>query len=85
MSKTSEITKSKMSIENIITSPPIIRTKSKDKLNDLLELSKKTGGGEIINDKLKIKKNIKVTKHKNNILSEKFDQAENFYDNMIKI
>ena len=85
ISKTSEITKSKISIENIITSPPIIRTKPKDKLNDLLQLSKKTGGGEIMDNKSKLKKSIKVTKHKNNVLSEKFDQVESFYDNMIKI
>ncbi len=79
---TSELTKSKTSIENILSSPPVIRTKQKDKLNDLFELGKKIGGGETEN---KTKKNIKVTKHKNGNLSEKFDQVESFYDDMIKI
>ena len=84
INKTSEITKSKTSIENIITSPPIIRTKSKDKLNDLLEINKITGGTNN-QTQPKLKKNIKVSKHKNNMLSEKFDQVESYYDNMIKI
>ena len=80
-SELTDITKSKTSIQNIITSPPIVRTKPKDKLNDLF------GGGETIMNKnnSKTKKNIKVSKNKNNILSEKFDQVESFYDNMIKI
>lgn len=81
-SELTDLIRSKTSIQNIITSPPMIRTKPKDKLNDLI------GGGEIIinkKDNLGAKKNIRVSKNKNNILSEKFDQAESFYDNMIKI
>jgi hypothetical protein len=68
-------TNSKTSITNIITSPPIIRQKKDDRINDIFELGKKVGGG---------KKQIKVTRVKNNMMSDKFDLAENFYDNMIK-
>ena len=69
---------SKTSIEKILSSPPAIRRKAHERLTDIFELSKKVGGGNV-------KKNIKVTRGKNNLLSEKFDQAESFYDTMIKL
>jgi len=68
-------TNSKTSIVEILTSPPIIRQKKEDKLNDLFELGKKVAN--------KQKKNIKVTRSKNNIMSEKFDTVESFYQDMM--
>lgn len=70
----------------IVSSIPIIKKKSKNKFNDLEELL----GLNVKEDKKdksksKSKKNIKITKENNTILSEKFDQVESFYDNMIKI
>ena len=75
-SKTTDTSTDKTSIINIITSPPAIRIKKNDRIKDLLGLNKK------INEN---KRNIKITRGKNNIISDKFDQAENFYDSMIKI
>jgi hypothetical protein len=73
---TIEQTNSKTSsIVEILTSPPAIRQKKDDRLNDLFELSKKVAN--------KQKKNIKVTRSKNNIVSEKFDSVESYFQNMI--
>lgn len=78
-SKTSDTTNIQ-SIENILTSPPIIKIKPADKLNDLLD----SGLNNLEINKLKFKNNIKITKEKNNKLSDKFDVAESFYDNLLK-
>ena len=68
-------TNSKSSILEILTSPPAIRTKKEDRLNDLMEL-----GNKITN---KHKKNIKVTRSKNNnIMSDKFETVEGFFQDM---
>lgn len=67
-------TNSKTTIE-ILTSPPAIRTKKDDRLIDLMEL-----GNKIAN---KQKKNIHITRNKNNnILSDKFETVENFFQDM---
>jgi hypothetical protein len=66
----------KTSIIEILTSPPAIRQKKEDRINDVFELSKKVSN--------KQNNNIKIIRS-NNIISEKFDQVESFYDNMIKI
>jgi len=77
-SSDSEIVESKKSsVIEILTSPPVIKQKVNDRLNDIFEINKKMIGGN--------KKNVKVVMDKNNLLSEKFDQVENFYDSMIKI
>ena len=70
-------TNTKSSIVEILTSPPAIRQKKEDRLNDLLELSKKVAE--------KQKKNIKITRSKNNnnVLSEKFETVDSFYQDMI--
>lgn len=66
-------TRTMTSVVEILTSPPAIRKKKEDRLNDLLEMSKKVSE----------KKNIKVTRSKNNnIMSEKFDTVEMFFDNI---
>ena len=65
----------KTSIVEILTSPPAIRKKKEDRLNDLIELGKKVAN--------KQKKNIKITRSKNNIMSEKFDTVESFYQDML--
>jgi predicted transport protein len=65
----------KTSIVEILTSPPAIRQKKEDRLNDLIELGKKVAN--------KQKKNIKITRSNNNIMSEKFDTVESFYQDMI--
>ena len=68
-------TNSKSTIVEILTSPPAIRTKKEDRLNDLMEL-----GNKIAN---KQKKNIKVIRNKNNnILSDKFETVESFFQDM---
>ena len=68
-------TNNKSSIVEILTSPPAIKQKKDDRLNDLFELSKKVAN--------KQKKNIKITRSKNNIMSEKFDTVESFYQDMM--
>ena len=68
---TSEVINSKTSITNIISSPPIIKKKIDDKINELFDNNYN-------------KKNIKVTRENKNITSEKFNKLENFYDSMIK-
>lgn len=70
-------TNTKSSVVEILTSPPAIRQKKEDRLNDLLELSKKVAE--------KQKKNIKITRSKNNnnTLSEKFETVDSFYQDMI--
>jgi hypothetical protein len=75
-------TGSKSSVVKILSEPPAIRQKAQDRMTDLFELAKKNGSGS--NTKTD-KKNIKVKRVKNNMMSEKFDQAESFYDNMIKL
>lgn len=68
-------TNDKSTIVEILTSPPAIRTKKEDRLNDLMEL-----GNKITN---KQKKNIKVIRNKNNnILSDKFETVESFFQDM---
>jgi len=74
---TSEMTNSKSNLINILSSPPAIRIKEKDRIGEIFDLNNKPNQTT--------KKNIKVLKHKNNKLFEKFDQVESFYDNMIKI
>ena len=81
-SKTSDATNIQ-SIENILSSPPIIKIKPAEKLNDLLDLQPSYNNFET--NKLKFKNNLKITKEKNNKLSDKFDVAESFYDNLLKI
>ena len=69
-------TNTKSSIVEILTSPPAIRQKKDDRLNDLFELGKKVAE--------KQRKNVKITKSKNNnVISEKFDTVESFYQDMI--
>ena len=75
-SLTSDITNSKTSILNILLSPPAIKQQPQDRINEIFDLNNKNFNLE--------KKNIKVKRDKNIIMSEKFEQAENFYDNMIK-
>jgi len=58
---------------NIITTPPAIRLKSNDRLNDVLS-----------NNIFK-KRNVKVVKNNNNILSDKFEKIESYFDSMIKV
>jgi hypothetical protein len=68
-------TNSKSSIVEILTSPPAIRIKKEDRLNDLMEL-----GNKIAN---KQKKNIKVTRNKNNnVMSDKFETVEAYFQDM---
>lgn len=75
-SVTSDITNSKTSIINILLSPPVIKQHPQDRINEIFNLDNK-------NSNL-LKKHIKVKREKNILMSEKFEQAENFYDNMIK-
>lgn len=63
----------KSTVIEILTSPPAIRTKKQDRLNDIFEL-----GNKITN---KQKKNIKI-KRNNNIMSDKFENVENFFDDI---
>ena len=70
-------TNSKSSVVEILTSPPAIRIKKEDRINDLMDLDNK-----IIN---KQKKNIKITRNKNNnVLSEKFENAEKYFQDIAK-
>jgi hypothetical protein len=61
---------SETSIDNIISFPPVIKQKKENLLNELFGLNKS-------------KKNIKITRSKNNIMSEKFDNVESYYQDMI--
>ena len=82
----SSMTKSvKSTITNILTSPPIIRSNKNKKLNDFFELDQTNNLNKNEGKKSKQKKNIKVIKHNNNNYSDKFDQVESYYDNIIKI
>ena len=84
-SLTSDITNSntKSSVVQILSSPPAIRQKTQDRMTDLFELAKRNN--ELGSKTEKKSSSIKVKRANGSMMSEKFDQVESFYDNMIKL